>query len=125
MMSYAAGPLAGRPAVTRRDVGDGAAWYLSTLPDDDTLGGLLDDVLLQSGVTPPVPDLPLGVEVTRRVSGDDAWLFLLNHTEAEQTLTAAGHDLVTDTPVAGTITLAAGAVAVVHEGWRAGPPAGS
>ena len=27
---YASGPLAGRPAVTRRDVGDGGAWYLST-----------------------------------------------------------------------------------------------
>lgn len=91
--------------------GTSAPW-----PTTTPSGGLLDDVLLQSGVTPPVPDLPLGVEVTRRVSGDDAWLFLLNHTEAEQTLTAAGHDLVTDTPVAGTITLAAGAVAVVHEG---------
>ena len=34
--TYAVGPLAGRPAVTRRDVGAGAAWYLSTLPDDAT-----------------------------------------------------------------------------------------
>ena len=51
--TYAVGPLAGRPAVTRRDVGGGAAWYLSTLPDDDRLGALLDGVVSEAGVARP------------------------------------------------------------------------
>ena len=65
--TYAAGPLAGRPAVTRRAAGDGVAWYLGTLPDDDSLGALLDRVVAEAGVAPAaVP--PAGVEVVRRRS---------------------------------------------------------
>ena len=56
LTTYAAGPLTGRPAVTRRagDDSAGSAWYLSTLPDDATLGALLDDVLSAAGVEPAV-----------------------------------------------------------------------
>ena len=79
--TYADGPLAGRPAVTRRAVGDGAAWYLGTLPDDATLLALLDRVVADAEVTPAaVP--PAGVEVVRRSTGDASWLFVLNHTDA-------------------------------------------
>ena len=112
---YAAGPLAGRPAVTRRDVGTGAAWYLSTLPADADLGALLDRVLSAAGVEPTVNGLPLGVETTRRSDGSRSWLFLLNHTDAEQQVEASGHDLVSDTAVAGTVTLAPGGCAVLRE----------
>ena len=115
LLAYAAGPLAGRPAVTRRDVGTGAGWYLSTLPDDATLGALLDDVVTAAGVLPAVADLPLGVEATRRSDGSGSWLFLLNHTDAEQTVAAGGYDLVTDAPVVGTVRLAPGGVAVIRE----------
>ena len=38
--TYAGGPLAGRPAVTRAPSAAGAAWYLGTLPDDAPLGAL-------------------------------------------------------------------------------------
>ena len=55
--TYAAGPLSGRPAVTRRSVDAGVAWYLGTLPDDETLGTLLDTVLRESGVEPVVANL--------------------------------------------------------------------
>ena len=50
--TYAAGPLAGRPAVTRRTAGDGVAWYVGTLPDDDSLGALLARVVTEAGVAP-------------------------------------------------------------------------
>jgi beta-galactosidase len=113
--TYAVGPLAGRPAVTRRDVGDGAAWYLSTLPDDDRLGALLDGVLSAAGVEPTVTALPRGVEATRRSDGDGSWLFLLNHTDAEQTVRATGHDLVSDQAVDGSVRLVPGGAAVIRE----------
>ncbi|MDN5767982.1 MAG: beta-galactosidase trimerization domain-containing protein [Humibacillus sp.] len=113
--SYAAGPLAGRPAVTRRDVGTGSAWYVSTLPDDDRLGRLLDTLLTAAAVEPTVADLPVGVEATRRSSTDGSWLFLLNHTHTAQTVAASGHDLVADIPAEGSVELAPGAVAVIRE----------
>jgi beta-galactosidase len=113
--TYAVGPLAGRPAVTRRDVGDGAAWYLSTLPGDDRLGALLDGVLSAAGVEPTVTALPRGVEATRRSDGDGSWLFLLNHTDAEQTVRATGHDLVSDEVVDGSVRLVPGGAAVIRE----------
>jgi beta-galactosidase len=114
--TYAAPPLAGRPALTRRDVGGGgAAWYLSTLPDDERLGALLDGVLSAAGVEPTVAALPRGVEATRRSDDTGSWLFLLNHTGAEQTVRATGHDLVSDTAVDGSVRLAPGGAAVVRE----------
>ena len=117
LATYAAGPLTGRPAVTRRaGTGSaGSAWYVSTLPDDTTLGALLDDVLDAAGVEPTVADLPRGVETTRRRGGGTSWLFLLNHTGAEQTITASGYDLVADAPVDGSVRLAPGGVAVLRE----------
>jgi beta-galactosidase len=101
--------------VTRRDAGRGGAWYLSTLPDDATLAGVLDDVLAAAGVEPTVAALPVGVEATRRVGDDGAWLFLLNHTDAATEVAATGYDLVTDRRIDGVLTLPAGAVAVVRE----------
>jgi len=117
LTTYAAGPLTGRPAVTRRagDGNAGSAWYLSTLPDDATLGALLDEVLTAAGVGPAVAGLPRGVETTRRRDGSGSWLFLLNHTDTEHTVSASGYDLVADSPVDGTVRLAPGGVAVLRE----------
>ena len=112
--SYAGGPLGGRPAVTRRPVGEGTAWYLGTLPDDATLGALLDDVLRESGVT-PAAETPPGVEVVRRSSASGSWLFVLNHTDEDCEVTASGHDLVAASDVGPTVRLAARTAAVVRE----------
>ena len=114
VMTYAGGPLAGRPAVTRRDVGDGVAWYLGTLPDDATLGALLDEVtgaaqVVRAAVLPP------GVEVVRRRSGDRTWLFVLNHTDDDCELAVTGHDLVADASVGPALRVLAGTCAVVRE----------
>ena len=107
------GPLAGRPAITRAAAGRGSAWYLSTLPDDQTLGALLEQVADAAGVV-PAADVARGVEAVRRRSEEGSWLFLANDTAAEQTVTASGHDLVADRPV-GPVVLRPGAVAVVRE----------
>ena len=69
------GPLPGTPAVTRHEHGEGTSWYVATVLDDDTLGGVLQQALDRAGVTAPA-DVPAGVEVVRR--GDR--LFVLNHT---------------------------------------------
>ncbi|MGG5260360.1 beta-galactosidase [Phycicoccus avicenniae] len=112
--TYADGPLAGRPAATRRPVGEGAAWYLGTLPDDDTLGALVEQVVAAGGVA-PAAEAPAGVEVVRRSSADGSWLFVLNHTDTDTTLTVAGHDLVSGRDVGPSTTVAARTAAVIRE----------
>ncbi len=111
---YADGPLAGRPAITRQGVGEGSAWYLSTLPDDETLDALFGDVLGAAGVR-PAAEVPRGVEAVRRSGPHGSWLFLLNHTDRPVEVPASGHDLVTDRPVESIVPLLPGGVAVVRE----------
>ena len=111
---YAAGPLTGRPAVTRRSTGTGAAWYLSTLLDDDALGSLLYQVTAVAGVV-PAAEAPTGVVVVRRSGENGSWLFLVNDSAQEQVIPVTGHDLVADRPFSPETPLAAGAVAVIRE----------
>lgn len=109
---YADGPLAGVPALTRRDVGAGAAWYCATRLDPEATARLVDAVCAAAGVGAPA-GRPAHVEVVRRVDSERTWTFLLNHgDDAEVAL--EGHDLVADRSVAGSWTLPAGAVAVVR-----------
>ena len=55
------------------------------------------------------------MEVVRRESTDRTLLFVINHNEAPSTLTVpAGHDLVTDRDVAGSLELPARGVAVIQ-----------
>jgi beta-galactosidase len=112
--SYAAGPLAGKAAVTRAEAGQGAAWYLATLPDDATLGALLDRLVEDAGVR-PVVEVPRGVDAVRRSNGVGSWLFLVNHTGEEQRVPTSGHDLVSEARVGPEVVIPAGGVAVVRE----------
>ena len=111
---YAAGPLRGHPAVTRSVTGAGAAWYLSTLPDDETLGRLLEQVVESAGIQPAAP-VPPGVDAVRRRAGASTWLFLVNQTDTDHTVPVSGFDLVAGQQVGPELSLAAGAVAVVRE----------
>ncbi len=112
--AYAGGPCVSRPAVTRRVVGDGVAWYLGTLPDDDTLGALLDRVADEAGVA-AVASVPAGVEVTRRRSERGSWLFVLNHSTEPCEVEVTGHDLVACADVGPVTTVAARTAAVIRE----------
>ncbi|GCD18885.1 beta-galactosidase [Cellulomonas algicola] len=81
--TFVDGDLAGGPAVTRRAVGEGSAWYLATRLDDAALGALTEALLVEAGVEPVLSGVPAGVEVARRQADDGrSWLFVLNHTDA-------------------------------------------
>jgi beta-galactosidase len=120
---YADGPAAGFAALTRRTVGRGAAWYLSTQPDPAGLARVLARVLDEAGAAPAVP-LPGSspavvtgqVDVVRRRSGDRSWLFAINHADVEVELPVSGFDLVRQAPVAGgVLRIPAGGYSVVRE----------
>ncbi|MFI5681299.1 beta-galactosidase [Streptomyces cellulosae] len=112
--SHADGPLAGHPAVTRHRHGNGAAWYLGTHPDQDTLAALLHRIRQEAGVTPE-QDAPAGIEVVRRRGEQADYLFLIDHTGKGAEAPAEGVELLTGTPVTGTVTVPPGGVAVVRE----------
>src|SRR5690606_7590438 len=48
--TFADGPMAGRPAVTRHAVGAGHAWYVATRQDEAGTDALVDALLAESGV---------------------------------------------------------------------------
>ncbi|MET7280625.1 beta-galactosidase [Kribbella sp. NPDC005582] len=109
---YAAGPLAGAPAITRHTFGGGEAWYVSTQLEDAGYQRLVETICRRAGVL--VPELPESVEVVRRRQGDTTWTFLLNHGIAEATIEIDGHDLVSGQSVEGSLTLKPGDQAVVE-----------
>ncbi len=114
VVTYVDGPVPGRPAITRHQRGAGTAWYVATRTDEASTARILDRVVAEAGVT-PVADVPPGVEVQRRVGDVGSWLFVLNHTDSPASVAARGTDLVTGEPVVGSLTVAAGGVAVVRE----------
>jgi beta-galactosidase len=114
--THLAPPLRDVPAITRRNVGSGAAWYVATALDDDSVHRLLGRVTAEAGVVPVCAVRGTGeVDVTRRRRGDATWLFVLNHGSDDVEIDVTGHDLVADQPVDGRVTVAAGGCAVVRE----------
>jgi beta-galactosidase len=115
LATYQDGPVPGVPALTRHQVGRGAAWYAATRLDDAGTGALVDRLLSEAGVEPVARTRP-GVEVVRRRAGDGrSWVFVLNHTDEDATVPLRGHDLVADRAVDGTLRIEGGGVAVVRE----------
>ena len=82
LATYKTGALAGRPAVTRRTVGDGSATYVSTRLGPVGLEPLLGRLLEAAGVDSELPDGLRGrVELTiRTLDGREFW-FLVNRTD--------------------------------------------
>jgi beta-galactosidase len=111
---FAAGPVAGSPAITRNTYGTGAAWYLATMFDAASLSSLLLTVMSEAGVA-PVVDAPPNVEAVRRSSDSQSWLFLLNHGDDEALVRCSGTNMLTGDRVDGQIALAGGGVAVLRE----------
>ncbi|WP_395243939.1 beta-galactosidase [Agromyces sp. MMS24-K17] len=113
--TFAAGPLEGRPAVTRHAVGTGAAWYLGTVVDDALLSAVLGEALDDGvrGALGTADALPDGLEAVRRGPA----LFLLNHGHAPVTVTvpAGVVDLLTNETSGGSVTVAPGDVHVLME----------
>ncbi|MEU3852917.1 beta-galactosidase [Streptomyces sp. NPDC029554] len=115
VLTYADGPAAGLPAVTRHRLGEGTAWYVSTRLGADGLDTLLGMACEDARIAPRA-DLPRDVEVVRRTGGSGTFLFAVNHTGADTKvpLEAPGTELLTGERAAGRLVVPAGAVRVVR-----------
>ncbi|MEE1619597.1 beta-galactosidase [Brachybacterium sp. J153] len=114
--TWADGPLHGWPAVTRHEVGEGAAWYVAARPSVAGLEALLEEIADAAGVEPAVPGLHRDVEAVRRFAEDGTtYLFVLNHSDRDQVVQVDGRDLLTGHTADGAFTVPAGGVAVIEE----------
>lgn len=116
--SFADGPSAGHPAITRNAWGEGAAWYLATLLSTTDYRALMARVAEAAGVRPPAlvtsPDSSR-IEMVRRRGSDATYLFVINHGSAPASVEARGTELITGTTVSGTAEVPGGAVRIVRE----------
>lgn len=116
---YTDGGLSGRPAITRRPVGAGTAWYVSADLEPDGMDALLDGVFADAGLAGS-PGRPPEFESVTRTDGVDDFTFLLNHSPGSLLVTGIpeGTDLLTERE-AGTVSLGPWGAAVVRH--RSGP----
>ncbi|MFJ6678402.1 beta-galactosidase [Microbacterium sp. NPDC091382] len=115
--SFTDGPAAGMPALTRNEWGQGAAWYLATLPSEADYRDLVARVADAAGAAPAAVVEPRSrdLEIVRRRGELSSYLFVINHGETEVHVESDGVDLVTGAPVAGRATVPAGAVRIIRE----------
>ncbi len=115
--SYTSGEHAGQAAVTMNSFGKGKAVYIGADLDAVSLSRVLRILSASAGVKQAL-EVPPGVEVTVRKSGDKQWMFLLNHTSDEQTVSIPGNfaDLLTRKTYSGKIELSAYGVLVLQPG---------
>jgi beta-galactosidase len=112
--SYGDGPVSGVPAITRNDVGEGAAWYVATALDPAGAARVVEAVC-QAADLGPLLTLPPGVEVIRRSAEDRSYLFVLNHTADPVEVPTSGFDLRHNQVVDGTTVVSPGGVSVIRE----------
>ena len=97
---------AGSPAVTVNQVGDGQVLYVGTMGDQAFVNSVVKIACAWAGIESPIATPP-GVEAATRWQGDQPLLFLLNHTDVEQSVTlhTAYTDLISESAQSGAVTL--------------------
>ena len=106
------GQAAGKPAVTRNELGSGVGWYIGTRLDAAGLEAVMASVYADAGCAPS--DLPDGVEVVTRRGERFDYVIAINHRESAAALPFSGLELITSTETGGTFELDAGDVAVIR-----------
>lgn len=88
---------AGMPAITDNSFGSGHAYYVAASSNEAFYLKFIADICKKAGVE-AIMETPAGVEATIRENKNGSFLFLLNHSNEEQTavLPFGGHDWLHD-----------------------------
>jgi beta-galactosidase len=73
-------------AVTRHEFGEGVGWYVGTIAEEPDFYDTLVRRVLKDAKTQAIVEPPAGVEVSTRVGDARRLLFLINHTDQEQSV---------------------------------------
>jgi beta-galactosidase len=118
LAEYVGGYYTGVPALVRNSVGSGSAYYYGAVFNAEAASALISRL----GLSSPVSDwleLPRSVELCIRENSEsgERLLFLLNYSDAEQTITLHrdAFDLLSGEPVRGVVALAPFDVRVLSE----------
>lgn len=76
---------ANTPVLTVNEYGKGKAYYVGTRSSEDFYQTFLKERLEEKGVRPVLEVEGVGIEATERIKGDNRYLFVLNHNDAEGT----------------------------------------
>lgn len=117
LASHASGDLAGSPAITRRELGEGTATYVSTKLLQASLDAFFADLATELGIAPVLAGaLDFRIEAVRRRGASADYLFLLHHGDRPVSVFGTGTDLLTG--AADRIRLEPGQVVVIREAGR-------
>lgn len=89
LATYTGVDYAGKAAITSHSFGKGKAIYLGAHLEPADLARVLLTLIAGSGVSRSV-QAPPGVEVTRRGTGRQTWIYVLNHTSKSQSVPMDG-----------------------------------
>ncbi|WP_034342448.1 beta-galactosidase [Deinococcus misasensis] len=108
LATYGEDFYAGQAALTRHIYGSGTAYYVATSPEETFLQGLIRHVCKEKGIAGLLPEVPEGLEITRRSKDGKDYVFLLNHKPTKITVDLRDlhlHDLLLDEELSGSIIL--------------------
>ncbi|PMQ01527.1 MAG: beta-galactosidase [Dictyoglomus sp. NZ13-RE01] len=74
----------GKPVVTLNKFGNGYAYYIGSMPDNEFLKDFIKFVSERHGVKPLFENIPYGVEITQRVKDNITYTFVLNHSDEKR-----------------------------------------
>jgi len=80
------GWLDGQPAVVTRSYGKGRITYIGAVLDDKLMASAADWMIKDAGVAPAFGEVPDGIEVSRRESGNARVFVLINFKAEKQTV---------------------------------------
>ncbi|WP_371174545.1 beta-galactosidase [Buchananella felis] len=110
LATFRGGELNGLPAITRREVGKGAIWYVGTELDGAARAVVVAVAAAYARIPNPLAGLPAGVEAVRRGEA----LFLLNHADTTAQIGGLnGVELLTGEQVGGHVLIPGRSAAVV------------
>ena len=113
LAAYTSDFYQGTPAVTRKQYGKGKAYYIAARTAPAQMRPLFTQMLTDAGITPQ--NLPEGVEYHTRTGEEGNYAFYLNYAPTPaQIENIYGTDLLTDTPLNGSLTLEAHGTAVIR-----------
>ncbi len=114
--SYKGYLLDGKPALIENNIGDGRLLYVTTFAETQFYKDFLRKLLPQCDVSRCLDtDIPKEVEICKRSSPVFDLIFLLNHSNAEQTVSVPnkGTSLFDDVSLPGSITLPPYGVSII------------